>query len=151
VSDVGSSDAGSTDAASTDAGLTELGTQARSYVNVVITGCEPLVDHASSATVVQVQPTGALAGTSLACQAAVDGGTTGTVTAFDVVPQGTALPPSTGLACRTKSIASFTTGVAADTCYAFLLEAYENGATVPTQEACCYATARSGVSVVAAC
>jgi hypothetical protein len=123
---------------------------AQAYQRISIGPCAPLVDSGgTSATGIRVIPSATL--DSLACLTATDGGTTGTVTAFDVEPADAALTPSTNIACSSTDGTLYEQGVVGGKEYVFTVKAYEDGQAAPTRQAKCFATAHAGVIVLAKC
>jgi hypothetical protein len=122
------------------------------YERGEIRPCAPLVDSnetTPTATGIKVLPAGTLG--SLACVASDgDGGTTGQITKFDVVPGQAGLFPKLGVACAADKSALFEQGVLADQSYTFTVSAYADaGPAVAT--ALCFATAQQGLIVLAKC
>jgi hypothetical protein len=124
---------------------------AETGINVSIAPCGPLSDAAPGKTAIEVDPRSTL--TSLTtCQGET---ATGTVTSFDVAGSDTtanaSLAPVKGVACSTKGGVIFDQGIVPGHDYVFTIDAYESGFTQATQAASCFATARQGITVAAAC
>ncbi|MFO0757665.1 MAG: hypothetical protein U0359_14305 [Byssovorax sp.] len=106
--------------------------------------CDALVDHRAEppATAITVDPRVTLG--FLTCKPS------GTVFAFDVIPEQPSLSPVKGLACG-GSAAQFTDGVSAGAAYSFKVHAYLFGDPSPAYEATCQAHAKAGIDTAADC
>ena len=116
------------------------------YERVSIGPCRPLEENPAlppSSTAVRVIPSAALG--SLACAADM-----GSVTAFDVVPQGAALAEKKDIVCSADAAALYDQGIEPGRDYTFIVNAYEGG-PAPTGTATCFATAIAGLTVLAKC
>jgi hypothetical protein len=116
-------------------------------MDVPVGSCDPLVDHGSSPTAIDVDPTAALG--SLACA----GTAGGTLSAFDVLPLSAALPPVLGLVCGAPPV-RFASGLEGGGSYAFRIVGHVEGAAKGQPSSLgssCHATVVPGLTVAATC
>lgn len=123
-----------------------LGTEAVSIANanVVVGGCDALVDHGSSPTAIVLDPNAALG--ALGCKTASDG----EVAMFDVTPLDGATAPVVGLTCGAPPI-RIGSGLEAGASYSFYVAARAAAGKPASWGSTCHATAVEGLSVAATC